>query len=237
MIKVEIEKKVYKKLFFSNIGLNKIDFNFKEKKSYGLIGENGAGKSTLIKCLLGLEDYNGKIETNFNTCAYSPDYLDFYSDQYSLEYLFGLQTLLSQKIDADKINQLLDTFYLLKHEKTPISRYSKGMKKKINLIQALMQQVDVYVFDEPTDGLDPIMRRAFLDEIKKLKSNEKTIILSTHRLEDLDEVADELLIFYKGHLIDSKKKEDVYHKYNSLEDWYINSINIFDKEIENEKSC
>lgn len=236
MINIEIKNKIYKKLFFSYKALENIFYKFEKGKTYGLIGENGAGKTTLIKCILKLENYEGKITNELSSNSYSPDFLDFYSDQYSKEYLLSLQSLLKQKKNPNIIDDFLEKFYLTKFSKTAISRYSKGMKKKINLIQSLMQDVDLYIFDEPTDGLDPIMRRLFLNEIKFLKKNNKTVLLSTHRLEDLNEIADELLIFYKGKLIEARSKDDVYNDFTNLEEWYISSVNKFVAEEEKDNA-
>lgn len=151
-----------------------------------LIGYNGSGKSTLIKCVLNHVDYEGKIEVNSNKISYAPEKIVL--PDYSTVYTF-LKNIADYK---DIPNHLIDSYiedYIIKfglseHKNKAIMKLSKGNRQKVNLIQALLGESDIYIFDEPLSGLDDVTKEVFIDEVKRLRKNSKLIVISTHYLKD-----------------------------------------------------
>lgn len=151
-----------------------------------LIGYNGSGKSTLIKCVLNHVDYEGKIEVNSNKISYAPEKIVL--PDYSTVYTF-LKNIADYK---DIPNHLIDSYiedYIIKfglseHKNKAIMKLSKGNRQKVNLIQALLGESDIYIFDEPLSGLDDTTKEVFIDEVKRLRKNSKLIVISTHYLKD-----------------------------------------------------
>lgn len=151
-----------------------------------LIGYNGSGKSTLIKCVLNHVDYDGKIEVNTNKISYAPEKIvlpDYVSVFDFLKEMAKFKTLPYHLID-DYVEEYIEKFELSEHRNKPIIKLSKGNKQKVNLIQALIGDSDIYIFDEPLSGLDNLSKEIFIEEIKRLRKNSKLIVISTHHLKD-----------------------------------------------------
>lgn len=180
-IKVEkLTKKYGRKEVLSNINLL-ID----NKKINFLIGDNGIGKTTFIKCLKNIISYEGYINSECYEISYSPDkvnYPDFISVYNFLYLLFKANNIKTSKMKK-LIIDYLRKFEIYKYRNTPIIKLSKGTKQKISLIQALAQDKEVYVFDEPLNGIDEESRNIFMDEIIKLKEKNKLILIITHQLD------------------------------------------------------
>lgn len=179
VIKIDNLTKSYNKnLIFKNISLELTSdkYNF-------LLGGNGVGKSTFIKCLLDEVKYFGKIILNDKKISYAPERLNL--PEYMQMYDF---LLLISKINGLKkqqeIDYYLDIFELEKYKNYPIGKLSNGTKRKIVIIQSLINDSDIYIFDEPLTGLDDNSKNSFIKELKKLKKRNKIIIIATHRLND-----------------------------------------------------
>lgn len=151
-----------------------------------LIGYNGSGKSTLIKCVLNHVDYEGKIEVNANKISYAPEKINL--PDYSTVFDF-LKTIARYKaipyhlIDS-VVEEYIEKFNLVEHKNKVIIKLSKGNRQKVNLIQALLAESDIYIFDEPLSGLDDDTKEVFINEIKRLRRNSKLIVISTHYIKD-----------------------------------------------------
>lgn len=172
-----IELIALQKAYKHNLVLNIKYYQFLKDKIYLLIGENGCGKSTLIKLILGLiNPSQGQINRKYNSVAYAPEivtYPDFIKVQTFLENLF-----LIRNIKVDNLQGILNK-WLINPNKL-INYLSKGMKQKVNLLQALLSEADLYIFDEPLNGLDKASQALFLNELKHLKEKNKTSIVTTH---------------------------------------------------------
>lgn len=195
-------KNLYKN-YGSNPILRDVNLSLDKGKIIGLCGENGAGKTTLIKTIVGLlQDYKGDISVGGDLIgpetkariSYQPDrltlpktltgkkaaalYSDFYSDFDSrrLEDLF-----IKLKLDGDM----------------PISKMSKGMVEKFQLALTLSREAEIYIFDEPIAGVDPASRDSILDTILNSYSQNALLIISTHLIQEIESVLDEV-IFIKG---------------------------------------
>ncbi len=187
-----------------------IDFVVREREVFGLLGPNGSGKSTTIKLILGLLKPTsgrvavfGKPPTDVlmkKRIGYLPEesYLyPFLNARETLDYygkLFGLDT----KTRENRIDELLEMVGLTHAQYRPVREYSKGMQRRIGIAQALINDPDLLILDEPTTGLDPIGTRQVKDLILDLGRRGKSIILSSHLLADVEDVVDRMVILYGG---------------------------------------
>lgn len=178
---IDLTKKYKEKTIIKNKSLT-IDgdnYNF-------LIGPNGTGKTTFIKCLLGEIKYEGKIEKNNLTIAYAPENLVMpdYVTMYDFLKLLYLNKVQSNECIDSKIIYYLELFSIKDYKDMLICKLSKGTKQKIVLIQALFCNCDIYIFDEPFDGLDEKTRKIFVSQLIKIKKRKKIIIISTHYIKE-----------------------------------------------------
>ncbi len=187
-----------------------VDFVVKEREVFGLLGPNGSGKSTTIKLILGLLKPTGgrvgvfgKPPTDVaikKRIGYLPEesYLyPFLNARETLDYyakLFGIDPKTREK----RIDELLDMVGLAHAQFRPVREYSKGMQRRIGIAQALINDPDLLILDEPTTGLDPIGTRQVKDLILDLGRRGKSIILSSHLLADVEDVVDRMVILYGG---------------------------------------
>jgi ABC-2 type transport system ATP-binding protein len=187
-----------------------VDFDVKRGEVFGLLGPNGSGKSTTVKMLLGLlYPTKGHIEVfgqsprHVQTKArigYLPEesYLYRYlNSRETLDFFGNLFHL--EKGDRDKrAEQLLEMVGLNQTLTRSVGEFSKGMQRRIGLAQALINDPDLIILDEPTAGLDPIGCREIKDLIIALAKRGKTVILSSHLLSDVEDVCDRVVIYYGG---------------------------------------
>jgi len=181
---------------------------------YGFLGPNGAGKTTTIRMLTALlpptsgtghvagasiTDREAIIE-HIGYLPESPPIHEEFTAREQLEYHGGLRNMDPADID-DRINTLLDRFDLLDDADERITTYSKGMRQKTGLIQAIMHEPDVVFLDEPTAGLDPRAARTVRETITELAAGDATVFLSTHILPVVEEIATEVGILYDGQLV------------------------------------
>ena len=181
---------------------------------FGFLGPNGAGKTTTFKLLVGLlHPTRGKIllwgENHYrielkSKIGFLPESPYFYNYLKAKEYLhlcgqlFGINFMECQK----KIDTLLERVGLITHKNSLIKTFSKGMLQRLGLAQALINDPELLIFDEPMSGLDPLGRKEVRDIMLELKAQGKTIIFSTHILSDVETVCDRVGIIIKGKLKD-----------------------------------
>lgn len=180
--------------------LKNINLELDEGKIYGIVGENGAGKTTLFNCIAGIETYKGKIETGFASLKDHLGFLQtesyFFSKITGREYIQLLSTARGKKVEAIKEKNIFD-LPLNKYAVT----YSTGMKKKLALTALLLQDNDVFIFDEPFNGVDIQSNIIITEIILKLKELKKTIIISSHIFSTLSDVCDEIHLLKEGAFI------------------------------------
>lgn len=169
--------------------LRDISFQVGDGKAYGLIGKNGAGKTTLMTVIAGLcRADGGNYDTQSEKVGYLPDVPEFYNYLTCGEYLDYL--LMDLKGGSNTRNVLLRRVLL--NENTKIGTMSRGMKQRLAIAAVLSNDPSVILFDEPTSALDPEGRSIFRDIIEELKGKGKSIILSTHILNDMEKICDEV---------------------------------------------
>ncbi|MDL0126635.1 ABC transporter ATP-binding protein [Halobacterium salinarum] len=199
-----------------------LDLAIPEGHVYGFLGPNGAGKTTTIRMLTALTEPTsgighvaGQPITNrqaiiphIGYLPESPPIYDELTAREQLEYHGGLRDMDPAEIE-DRIEELLNRFDLTSDADDRISTYSKGMKQKTGLIQALMHEPDVVILDEPTSGLDPRAARTVRDTVTELAAGDRTVFLSTHILPVVEKVATEVGILYDGELVAEGSPEEL----------------------------
>ena len=208
MIKIEKISKFYGKKQV----LNTIDLEFKKGKVYGIVGENGAGKTTLFRCIAGLEKYQGKISSSFDELKNHLGLLQtepfIFSKITGKEYIQLLINARNQNISNIEDRNIFD-LPLNQYAST----YSTGMKKKLVLTAILIQKNDLFILDEPFNGVDIQSNIVITEIIKKLKELEKTVIISSHIFSTLADTCDEIYLLKNGAIIRKVNQPD----FNNLE--------------------
>lgn len=201
MIKiVNLSKKFGKKLIFENINVN-----FEKGKIYGISGVNGSGKSVFFKIISGLlKPSSGSVEYDGKFIGKDIDYLPElgYMDNNAsfIDDLSGFENLkilagINKKINADDIEKLMIEFNLDPNSKEKVKNYSLGMYQKLSIIQAIMEKPHIIILDEPFNGIDKKTIGAVKDKILSLKNKDTIIIMTSHILGDINEMADEVYEF------------------------------------------
>ena len=187
--------------------LRGLQLRFERGSVYGLVGENGAGKTTLFRCLAGLESYTGSIHSELNPLK---DHLGFLpTDPPLLSYLTGREYLRfvcqargvqPERLDERNVFDLpLDQYAV---------NYSTGMKKKLALLGVLFQQNEVFILDEPFNGVDIQSNLLISEIISALRDLGKTVLLSSHIFDTLRPVCDEIGLLREGQITESVKRGD-----------------------------
>ena len=200
-------KKIQKK--YSKLkALKNISFSIPENSIFGILGANGSGKSTLMKIIPGLiTDWSGEIyyknklvsknnntlKKEFGYLIESPTFYEYLSARKNLEMLARISGVMFDRIDF-----VLKIVGLQERENDLVSSFSYGMKQRLGIAQALLNDPKVIILDEPNNGLDPSGISNMNKLIKKLQTEGKTICLSTHNLKDVEEICTHVTIFKKG---------------------------------------
>jgi ABC-2 type transport system ATP-binding protein len=224
------------KVFGKKTVLDDLNFCF-EYKTYGLLGPNGAGKTTLMRCMTNLyRPDRGRVTWEGNPVANNRAYLDVLSylpqkfDAYKeltlremLRY-FGDMKKVDRAILDDRITEALVSVNLSECAGSKIKLLSGGMVRRLGIAQMLLNDPRVLILDEPTAGLDPEERKRFKDLIAHL-SGDRTIILSTHIVEDVEKVCDEIIIMNAGTFLFTGSVDDVCKNKASLEEGFLWVLN------------
>ena len=207
---MSIEVKNISKYYGKQKALDNISFTLNSGEIVGFLGPNGAGKSTMMKIITtyleqdkGVVLVNGK-DTLSNKIAvkkivgYLPEHNPLYDDMYVLEYLAFLARI--HKINKNSIDEVVKMVGLTPEKTKKIKQLSKGYRQRVGLAGALLHNPDVLILDEPTTGLDPnqlIEIRSLIKEIGKTK----TVLFSTHIMQEVEAVCDRVIIINKGKLV------------------------------------
>jgi ABC-2 type transport system ATP-binding protein len=208
-----------------------------EGELFGLLGPNGAGKTTTINVLCGIlqptsgsvivEGYNvtrepEKVKALIGVCPQDTAVFDYLTGRENIEF-FGSLHLMSKNNLNQNINILLEQMGLKEDADRRVQKYSGGMRRRVNLAMALIHDPQIAFLDEPTVAMDPQSRHAVWDYIKGLKEKGKTIILTTHYMEEAEELCDRVGIIDYGRLIalDSPDQLKTQFEVKNLEEVFI----------------
>ncbi len=192
--------------------VDNVDFQVQRGEVFGLLGPNGSGKSTTIKILLGLlYPTKGQVEVfghsprhvaTKSRIGYLPEesYLYRYLNSHETLDFFGNLFRLPGAERDKRSEQLLEMVGLSQTRTRAVGEFSKGMQRRIGLAQALINDPDLIILDEPTAGLDPIGCHEVKDLIRALARRGKTILLSSHLLSDVEDVCDRVVVYYGGRI-------------------------------------
>lgn len=211
---------------FDNFELKNISFNLEEGFIMGLMGPNGSGKTTLIKLIMGLLQpdegkvyFNGK-DTSENPKEFKESIGFVYDNLYFYEHLkvkdfMNMISGFYKNFDKEKFENYLLKFNIKKNLK--ISNLSKGQSIKLMLAKALSHDAKLLILDEPTSGLDPIFRKEMIHILQEeLESGDKSIIISTHIIQDLSRAADYITFINNGELVFSEDKDKISENYKVI---------------------
>ena len=200
------------KTFHNAEAVNGISFNVEKGQVFGLLGPNGAGKTTTIRLIMNiLRPDSGEIQFNQivrqkipkSTFGYLPEERGLYQRATVLNMLtyFGtLNKLSAHKAEVEAIRQL-DKFGLVDYTQAKVFELSKGMQQKIQFITAILHDPEILILDEPFIGLDPVNQLVFTDEINQLKDQGKYIILSSHQMEQVEKLSDNICFINQGKVV------------------------------------
>lgn len=180
---------------------------------FGFLGPNGAGKSTTIKLLLGFlkpDDGTMKVRDKIvgqdeyrNFIGYLPEFPFFYTHLSAREtlYLSGRLSGMGKKYIRERSDKLLEELDLSQAVNKRVGGFSKGMKQRLGVANALLHDPEILIFDEPMSGLDPLGRYLIKELIIKLKESGKTIFFSSHILSDIESLCERIAVIHRGKLL------------------------------------
>lgn len=213
-----------------------VSFSVNKGEIYGLLGRNGAGKTTLMKILLGLANpTSGKVSILGKDMSVNSEKKvlkkvgciienpGFYSNLTGTENLEIFAKL--RGLDQDSVKKALELVNLPYKDKKLFSKYSLGMKQRLAIANAIMHNPEILVLDEPINGLDPIGIAEVRELLKKLKESGVSILISSHILSELENVADRISIIDFGKMIEEINMKEWKNKQNS-------DIRVFVKEVD-----
>lgn len=215
---MSIEVKQVSKLYGSQKALDKISFSLKKGEIVGFLGANGAGKSTMMKiitaylpsnegevfiCGFSVKENPDKIK---KVVGYLPEHNPLYLEMYVKEYLLFHASLFGVgKIDVDTV---VSQTGLVPEAHKKIEQLSKGYRQRVGLAAALLHNPEILILDEPTTGLDPNQLQEIRELIKTI-GKEKTVLLSTHIMQEVEALCDRVIIINKGAIVLDKKMNEL----------------------------
>lgn len=240
MLKVENLTKTFDK----NVAVNNISFNASKGKIFGLLGRNGAGKSTIFRCILNIikQDsgkvlYNDKIinEKILDKIGYLPEEGSLISSYTVLEQCiyYGMLKNMDEESIKKRLFELTSKFDIIEYMNMKQKDLSKGNRQKIQFIVSILHDPELLILDEPFSGLDPISVEQLKQVLLELKESGKIIVFSSHRMDHVEMLCEDILILDHGMEIIKGNIDDIKDSYNTK---VINLVGKFDKnDIENLK--
>ena len=216
------------------VAVDDISFDVYKGSIFAILGPNGAGKTTTLRCLstlmkpdsgtIMINDAYDENEIRSHIAFLTSDLnLDrHFTPDYLFAYFSGLYGIKNNSLKE----KLFELFGITEFKNTKIANLSTGMKQKLQIVISLVNDPDILIYDEPTNGLDVVLSKEIEEYLLKLKEQGKTIVLSTHILDIVNKLADSLIIINKGKIVFSGSKEELYEKYSvsNLEDGFFAAI-------------
>ncbi len=233
---MNIEKKIavkalnFTKKFGDLIAVDNISFSIKQGEIIGLLGPNGAGKTTTIRLLTGVFqlENNAKIEIfgknitknpskykkNFGIIPEISNAFSDYSVWQNIKFSGGIYGISKERI-KNRSKKLLTQFDLIDKMHSKTKTLSKGLKQRLNFCLALLHEPPILILDEPTSGLDPISVNLVRKQIIQLKNEGKTILITTHDMQEAQNICDRILIMNKGKIIADESPNNLREQFKS----------------------
>lgn len=205
--------------------LNQVSFSIDSGEIVGFLGPNGAGKSTMMKIITTyIEPTSGSVIVNGfdiinkgmqvkGSIGYLPEHNPLYLDFYVKEYLNFHADI--HKVDKERIEEVIDLVGLIDIKGKKIGQLSKGYRQRVGLAAAILHDPDVLILDEPTTGLDPNQLKEIRGLIKEI-GKKKTILLSTHIMQEVEAMCDRVIIINKGNIVADRKLSDFMSEQNQV---------------------
>lgn len=232
-----IELKNLTKDYGAGKGIFDLNLSIEKGEMIGFVGTNGSGKTTTIRNIMGfIKPTNGEALVNglnswehaseiSKDIGYVPGEIAFPDLKTGIDFL-RCQAEFLGLTDMSYANELIERLQL--DPRANLRRMSKGMKQKTALVAAIMNDAPIIILDEPTTGLDPLMRVTFLDIIKKEHQKGKTIFMSSHSFEEIESTCDRVVLINDGHIVDICSMNDIKHR--QIKDFKIEFNNKSDYE-------
>ena len=208
------------KYYGNFLALKNVNMTIKKGEALGFLGPNGAGKTTTIRVMLGLlrkssgsvkifekDAWDDSVEIH-KRVAYVPGDVHLWPNLTGGEVI-DLFCSLRGTIDKKRKKELIEAFEL--DAKKKCHTYSKGNRQKVGLISAFASDVDLYILDEPTSGLDPLMSSIFQHYIKEMKDAGRTILMSSHIMDDVEKLCDRISMIRKGVIVETGSLSQMRH--------------------------
>lgn len=230
MTEYVIETKNLTKKYKDKTVVNKINMKIEKGKIYGLLGKNGAGKTTTMKMLLNLasktsgeikifqQKPNNETYKKIGSLIETPGFYENLTAEENLKIISKIRGNYSK----EKTKQILETVSLQNHKDKKYREYSLGMRQRLAIASAIMHNPELLILDEPINGLDPIGIKEIRHLLKKLsQENNTTILISSHILSEIENIADTIGVMEKGKLVTEQTKKQLHNKLNKNVDFEV----------------
>lgn len=223
---MSIQVKNLSKLYGKQKAIDDLSFHIDKKEIVGFLGPNGAGKTTTMKILTCfIPPSNGQafinqlnVEENAievrKRIGYLPEHNPLYLDMYIKEYLEFVGSIYQLPKIKNRVKEMIELTGLTVEQNKKIGQLSKGYRQRVGLAQAIIHNPDVLILDEPTSGLDPNQIVEIRNIIKEI-GKEKTVMLSTHIMQEVEAMCNRVMIINKGKIVADGKTEDLKNQFNN----------------------
>ncbi|MBB6063379.1 ABC-2 type transport system ATP-binding protein [Thermosipho japonicus] len=206
--------------------LKNVSFDIFMDEILALIGPNGAGKTTTIRCISGIYKIDsGDVEKNHNLRISVMSEKDFlWEGDSGYKNIERVYRYFEGKLSKEKINHYSEKLGLKEFLEKKVHTYSKGTKRKLSFLLALLPDPDLLILDEPMSGLDPISRINMREMIKELKKMGKSVLITSHDLAEVEKLADRFVLIKDGKILADDLIWDILSKYQTLEQLFIDMV-------------
>ena len=226
-----IMAKGLRKVYGDFVAVDGIDFEVKQGEAFGLLGPNGAGKSTTMRMIASTSMRSGgeleilgkdpnkhgpEIRAHLGVVP-QQDNLDRELKVWENLYIYGRYFGLSRKFMKNKIEELIEFAQLKEKRNAKTEELSGGMKRRLTIARALVNEPDILMLDEPTTGLDPQARHVLWDRLFRLKEQGVTLVITTHYMDEAEQLCDRLVVMDKGRIMAEGSPADLIKQYSSKE--------------------
>lgn len=229
--KTMIVAKGLRKVYGDFVAVDGIDFEVKQGEAFGLLGPNGAGKSTTMRMIASTSMRSGgeleilgkdpnkhgpEIRAHLGVVP-QQDNLDRELKVWENLYIYGRYFGLSRKFMKNKIEELIEFAQLEEKRNSKTEDLSGGMKRRLTIARALVNEPDILMLDEPTTGLDPQARHVLWDRLFRLKEQGVTLVITTHYMDEAEQLCDRLVVMDKGRIMAEGSPAELIKQYSSKE--------------------